>query len=376
MKITIKTLHGLEAVLAREVESLGGDNIKVANRAVHCEGNLAFLYKVNYQLRTALKVLVPVHTFTARNDQQLYDQIKAFDWSQYLEKHQTFAIDSTIFSEYFKHTKFAALKMKDAVVDQFRDKYGQRPSIDTDSPDVLLNLHGYQDQFTVSLDSSGESLNRRGYRGKGHDAPLNEVLAAGMLGLSGWDPSLPLIDPFCGTGTLLIEAAMMAMGLPPQTLRETFGFKTWKSFQPMIWTRVKADAHAQVRKKSLMISGGDIDPKAISMARQSLKSLKIRDMVTLREISFEKHFPKTRSGFVITNPPYGERIGTNVESLYEAFGDTLKQHYAGFDAWIISSNKPALRKIGLKDSQRIELYNGKLDCEFCKYDLYAGAKED
>jgi len=374
MKLLIKTLAGLEDVLMEEVKELGGESIIKRKRAVECVGNLPFMYKANLCLHTALKVLVPVYEFRAKNERELYDKIRCHDWSQYLSVHQTFAIDNTVFSEYFSHSKFAALKMKDAIADQFRDKYDMRPSVDTEKPDVLFNLHGYQENFTVSLDSSGEPLNQRGYRGKGHAAPLNEVLAAGLVKLAGWDASKPLVDPFCGTGTILIEAAMMATKTPPQLIRENFGFRTWNNFQPLMWNRIKAEMRSQIRKIPLSIYGGDIDPNAIMQAKRSMKLLAMRGDITFREVSFDGNLPKNKTGMVITNPPYGERIGTDIESLYEKIGDVLKNSFSGYDAWLISSNKSALRKLGLKDAERILLFNGKLDCEFCHYPMYEGSK--
>lgn len=375
MKLLIKTFAGLEEVLAQEIQELGGTSVILKKRGVSCEGNIAFLYKANLCLHTALRVLVPVYEFKAKNEKELYNQIKNFDWSRFLGLNQTFAIDNTIFSTYFPHAKFAALKMKDAIADQYREKHDQRPSVDTENPDVLFNLHGYNENFTVSLDSSGQPLNQRGYRGNGHAAPLNEVLAAGLIRLSGWNASQPLVDPFCGTGTILIEAAMIATKTPPQLLRESFGFKTWNSFEPIIWNRVKAEVRSGIRKTPLYIYGSDIDPKAIDMAKQSLKKLALRADIRLSVGSFDSHLPKHREGMIITNPPYGERIGTNVEELYNQFGHTLKHTYSGYDAWIISSSKAALKQLRLKPQERILMYNGKLDCEFCHYPLYQGSLE-
>jgi putative N6-adenine-specific DNA methylase len=377
LKILIKTLHGLEDVLIQEVENLGtGRNIKKRNRAVECEGNLEFLYSANLNLRTALRVLVPVYTFTARNENELYNKVKAHDWSRYLDVSQTFAIDNTVFSEYFTHSKYAALKMKDAVVDQFRDKFDIRPSVDVENPDILFNLHAYKDQLTISLDSSGHPLNQRGYRDKGHKAPLNEVLAAGLLLLSGWDKSIPLIDPMCGTGTIITEAVMIALNIAPQLYQNDFGFKNWKEFQPMIWNRVKSEAQAKVRRSPLMITGGDIDGKAVAMAKGALKQMRVGRDVQIRQISFEQHKPKTREGMIITNPPYGERIGDDILELYKNLGDTLKNNFTGFDAWVISSNLDALKQLHLKPTEKISLYNGSLEVQFCKYEMYEGRKID
>ena len=377
MKLLVKTLFGLEDILADELRELGAENIKPIKRAVACEGNLALMYSANYNLRTALRVLTPVHQFQARSEQELYDQVRAFDWSDILNTHQTFAIDNSVFSDVFRHSKFATLRMKDAIADQFRDKYDRRPSVDPKAPDVQFDLHGWKDRFTISLDSSGESLNQRGYRGKGHEAPLNEVLAAGMLQLAGWDKSKPLIDPMCGTGTLLIEAAMMGCNIPPQILRRNFGFRNWQDFNPTIWNRVKLDSDAKIRKAPLEIAGGDRDARAVGMANGSIRKLELREQVKVREIEFEVHKPLWESGMVITNPPYGERIGEgDMAVFYKTISDLLKQNYQNYEAWVLSSNIKALRSIRLAPSKKINLFNGALECKFQQYKLYAGSRKE
>lgn len=375
MKIHIKTLHGLEEVLASEVQQLGGVQVKIHKRSVSCEGDLEFLYKANLNLRTALKILVPVHTFKARNEQELYDQVTRHDWSRYLSVNQTFAIDNTIFSEFFKHSKYAALKTKDAIVDQFRNKSGKRPSVDVKNPDIRLDLHAFKDQFTISLDSSGEPLNKRGYREPGHPAPLNEVLAAGLLLLAGWNKSIPLIDPMCGTGTILIEAAMLGQNIPPQINRFDFAFKNWNNYHPSLWNRVLAEGRANIRKTTLQISGGDIDGDAVLLANKSLRKFRMNDAVSIQRIPFEKHLPKTHNGMILSNPPYGERIGrTDTNEFYKTIGDLLKNNFSGFDAWLISSNMDAFKHMRLRPSQKIVLFNGPLECKFQKYEMYSGSR--
>ncbi|MEP4534126.1 MAG: THUMP domain-containing protein [Cyclobacteriaceae bacterium] len=375
MKILIKTMHGLEEILAGEIREIGGQNITPLKRSVACEGNLEFLYKANMHLRTALKILVPIYKFTARNEEQLYNEVYKFDWSQYLNNSQTFAIDNTVFSEFFRHSKYAALKTKDAIVDQFRDKTGVRPSVDIKRPDIQFDLHAFQDQFTISLDSSGDTLNKRGYHEPGHQAPMNEVLAAGLLKLAGWNKEIPLYDPMCGSGTILFEAAMMGMNMPPQINRRDFAFRNWPSYDPTIWNRVVADARASVRKAKLQLFGGDIDMTAVRLVEKTIRKLKMNDSISVKKISLDKHIPKTPSGMVITNPPYGERIGENVNELYKLIGDTLKNHYDGFDAWIISSNMEAFKHVRLRPSKKIVLFNGALECKFQKYEMYKGSKE-
>ena len=376
MKIHIKTLFGLENVLADEIRELGGQNVFPMKRSVNCEGNLEFLYKANLHLRTALKVLVPIHTFTAQTEDQLYREVSKFDWSQYFNANQTFAIDNTIHSEYFKHSKYAALKTKDAIVDQFRNKTGKRPSIDVSNPDVKLDLYAFKDKFTISLDSSGESLNKRGYRQPGHQAPINEVLAAGMLKLAGWKKNIPLYDPMCGTGTILIEAALMGQNIPPQISRFDFGFKKWNNFHLPTWNKVLTEAKANIRKSKLQIFGGDIDGETVILANKSVRKMKLSDVIDIRKLPVENHLPKTPEGMIISNPPYGERIGRqNTNEFYKSLSDLFKNNFSGFDVWIISSNMEALKHFRLKPSQKIVLFNGSLECKFEKYELYTGSKK-
>ena len=372
MKIVIKTLQGLEEILMKEVELLGGQNIKKRKRAVECEGKLPFLYEANLNLRTALRILVPVYEFTACNGTELYNKVKIFDWSQFLDISQTYAINNTIFSEYFTHSKYAALKMKDAIADQFQERFDLRPSVNTDKPDILFNLHAYQDKFTISLDSSGRLLNQRGYRERGHQAPLNEVMAAGLLKLANWNKSIPLIDPMCGTGTIIIEAVLMGLNIPPQLNQNEFGFKNWNNFQPVMWNRIKAEAQSKIRSTPLMITGGDIDGDAVALAKRALKKLRMGRDVQIKNIAFENFIPKFQRGMIITNPPYGERIGEEVDNLYKKIGDTFKKNFSGFNAWVLSSNISALKKLHLKPSEKMALFNGALQVQFCKYNLKEG----
>ncbi len=375
MKLTIKTLYGFEGILADEIKELGGEKIQKITRGIKCEGNPEFLYRANLSLRTALKILVPIHTFKAKNEKELYDRMMDFDWSIFLDVDQTFAIDNVVFSELFKHSKFVALKAKDAIVDQYRNKYRRRPSINTDNPDVLFNLHCANDQFTISMDSSGAPLNQRGYREDGHRAPMNEVLAAGMIKLSNWDKGKALVDPMCGSGTILVEAAMIAMNMAPNINRKDFGFRTWPEFSPVLWSRVKNEEQSKMRKPSLDFTGLDIDSNAVGLARKSLSKIGLRREVKIREMDFRDFKPLSEEGTIITNPPYGERIGEDdINAFYTSMGDAFKQNFAGFDAWIISSNKAAMKKIGLNYSSRHTLFNGPLECDYCHYELYDGSK--
>ncbi len=371
MKILVKTLAGLEEVLKKEIEDLGGKNIRAHKRAVSCEGDMDFVYKANIYLRTALRVLVPIFEFEAKDEHELYKNVYDFDWTQYLRKHQTFAIDNTVFSQYFKHSKYAALKTKDAIVDQFRKKFDERPSINVESPDIQLNLHAWNEKFSISLDSSGKPLNQRGYRDRGHQAPLNEVLAAGMILMSGWTPDKPLLDPMCGTGTILMEAAMIAYKIPPNAHRKDFGFKTWNDFEPMKWHRTKMDAESYKTDFDVSITGIEINPGAFRMANKTLKHLKLDRKVKVKRMDFFDYKPvRETEGVIICNPPYGERIGEEIEEMYKKIGDHLKQNFKNQSVWLLSSNKAALKQIGLQTEERIALYNGSLDCEYCNYKIY------
>ncbi|MEM6642441.1 MAG: class I SAM-dependent RNA methyltransferase [Bacteroidota bacterium] len=370
MKITIKTLFGFEEILAHEVKALGGTNVEKITRGVKCEGNPEFLYRANLSLRTAMKIMVPIYSFHASTEKQLYDRMQDFDWSHFLDVDQTFAIDTVVFSEVFSHSKYVGYKAKDAIVDQFRSKYRRRPSIDADNPDVLLNVHCAKEFFTISMDSSGTALNQRGYREEGHRAPMNEVLAAGLLLLSGWDMKSPLVDPMCGSGTIITEAAMMAMGMAPNLKRKTFGFRTWPEYSPILFNRVTSEEQAKIRKPRMELIGLDIDENAAQLARKSLGKIGLRREVKIKTMDFRGFKPLDKNGTIVTNPPYGERIGEEILKFYAEMGDAFKQNFKGFDAWVISSNKKALKQVGLKDTKRIVLFNGKLECEYCKYQLY------
>jgi len=374
LKLTAKTFQGLENVLAKELELLGAEDITILKRAVSFSGNKELLYKSNLHLRTALRILHPIYTFIATNENDLYKKVSEFDWSAYLKLSQTFAIDSVVFSDYFTHSKYVALKCKDAIVDQFRDKTGKRPSIETKTPDVQFNVHVYKDEFTISIDSSGDSLHKRGYRNSQHDAPLNEVLAAGMLLLTGWEKSIPLIDPMCGSGTILMEATMIACNMPPQINRKTYGFMNWNDYEPELWNKVYEDAKSNIDKSEINITGGDISRRSIDISKESLIKFGFHRDVRINKISFMDFLPKSSTGMLIMNPPYGERQKEDdIFSLYKNIGSHLKQNFAGFDAWILSSNKDALKFIGLHPSKKLTLFNGALECKFQKFSLYQGS---
>jgi putative N6-adenine-specific DNA methylase len=374
LNLVAKTFNGLEPVLAKELEELGAWNINILKRAVSFDSNKELLYKSNFCLRTALRILQPICTFRARNENELYKKVMEFDWSAFMNNDQTFAIDAVVYSDFFTHSQYVALKTKDAIVDQFREKTGRRPSISLENPNLLINVHVSQDRFTLSLDSSCEPLNRRGYRTGEHKAPINESLAAGLLLLAGWNKNIPLIDPMCGSGTILLEAAMIAGNIPPGIKRDNYGFMRWNNFDAELWKKVKDETLAKIEQPRVKIMGSDIDMKSVDIARQSALDFNLKSYITFTCRPFEDLTPDSKVGMVITNPPYGERIRPDdIINLYKTIGNTLKKNFQGFDAWIISSNFQALKHIGLKPSAKHLLFNGALECKYERFSLYEGS---
>lgn len=374
--MTAKTFHGLEEILAAEIRSFGGENIEIGKRAVIFSGDKKLLYRVNYESRLTLNVLVPVFAFDAKSIDDLYSGIQRIDWSKFMDLQTTFSIQSTIHSEIFNHSRFVVLKVKDAIVDQFREKLNERPSINTDDPDIKINIHINDQEVIVSLDASGEPLYKRGYRKRVGEAHINEVLAAGLIQLSGWDKKSPFLDPMCGSGTILCEAAMLATNTPAGLYRRNFGFQKWKDFESEIWNKIKADADKKCITSDAAITGFDIDSKNVDIARLNTAFLKNKIQVSIIKADFIKMKPPYSSGMIIMNPPYGERLhNQTIPELYAEIGTTLKHRYAGFSAWIISSNFEALKNIGLKTSRKIPVFNGPLECRFQRFDLYEGSKK-
>lgn len=372
----IKTLYGLEEVLEQELHQLGIAETERLNRAVKINGSLDDLYRCNLMLRTALSVLSPIAGFYAHHENQLYKRVQRINWEDYLSLHQTFAINSTTNSQLFTHSKFAALKTKDAIVDQFRDKYGERPSIDTRNPDVLIDLHISDKLVTLSLDSSGTTLDRRGYRTERTEAPLNEVLAAGLLALSGWTPGKPLLDPMCGSGTIAIEAAMKAAGMPPG-LNRHFAFENWRNFDEEKWRKTKEAVKINPAPETPVIVARDADPHALRLARSNARRAGVEEWICFENANFFSSAAPTPGCHVVMNPPYGQRLqpGSMVD-FYQKIGDSLKSNYQGSEAWIISSNLKDLKFVGLRPSRKIKLFNGSLECRFQKYELYAGSRKN
>ena len=375
LPIQIKTFFGLEPFLADEVKKLGGREVEIKNRAVNCVGDLGFLYKLNYSARTAVKILVPVFTFKAYSENQFYERLLKFNWDDYMDVDQTFAIDATVYSETFKHSQFMSLKMKDAMVDFFRSKYKRRPNVEPKNPEIQFHLHIDRELVTVSLDSSGDPLFKRGYRKEQGEAPINEVLAAGMLMIAGWDGKGNFLDPMCGSGTILIEAAMMAMDLPAQIFRKNFAFQNWNNYDEELFRKIKEFRINRVKEFSGKIIGYDIDAGMLNAARINIEAAEMEDVIEVHKMNFfetkKEHFPL----LMVFNPPYDERIAIKFDDFYKKIGDTFKTSYPNTLAWLITSDLEAVKKIGLRPSRKVKLFNGKLETRFLQYEMYEGTKK-
>ena len=375
MTMIAKTFEGLEEVLAKELSDLGAEDIGLLKRGIEFKGDKRLLYLANYSCRTALRILVPVARFQAATETMLYDGVRGIPWEKYLDFRGKFAIDSVISYSPFSHSGFVSLKAKDAIADRFRDKFGKRPDVDTTDPDLRVNVHLFKEQCTVSIDSSGSSLHLRGYRKAQTEAPLNEVLAAGLILLSGWDRKTPFIDPMCGSGTLLIEAALMAGKVPSGYYRPLFGFEKWKDFDRRLWDIIKRECEEEIVEPGVPIRGYDRDEKAIDACLSNIEEAGVEDFVQVEKADFNTSPPPYPRGFMLTNPPYGERIKVDdLKQFYKDMGDVLKQKYAGYTAWLLGYDLEALKFVGLRPSRKIRVMNGPLECKLVKFDLYEGKK--
>ena len=374
-KMVAKTFFGFEEILAKELQQLGAQEVEPGIRMVSFKGDQGFMYKANLALRTALKILKPIYYFKATNETGLYTGIGKIKWNNYLQPHQTFVIDTTVHSDHFKHSQFVSQKCKDAIVDQFRNETGQRPSIDKDFPDVRINIHIAKDQVSVALDTSGASLHHRGYRMSTNIAPINEVLAAGMLLLSGWDGQGDFIDPMCGSGTILAEAAMIACHIPANINRKEFAFEKWSDWDPDLFATIETALLNKVREFHYTITGYDKAPSAVLKAKDNIKNANLQDYITIHERNFFNTDKSTKGPLhMLFNPPYGERLDIQMERYYAEIGDTLKKSYPGTNAWFITANLEALKFVGLKPSRKIKLFNGSLEARLVKYEMYEGSK--
>ena len=377
MNMVAKTLFGFEATLARELRHLGAQQVREGVRNVQFKGDKGFMYKANLALRTAIKVLVPIHTFSVHDEFDLYKKLKKINWEEYLDQTKTFAINSVINSDNFNNSLYVSLKSKDAIVDYFREKTGDRPNVDLKHPDILFNIHIQKNTCTVSLDSSGESLHKRGYKSDTNIAPINEVLAAGLILLSGYDGSQHFIDPMCGSGTILIEAAMIANNIPVNINRLEFAFEKWKDFDRELFDIIHESLLKKVRNSPKKIIGYDKAPSAVRKANNNILNASLEDFITVeKQDFFQSEKPVEGKTILLFNPPYGERISVDVPVFYGKIGDTLKQHYPDTDAWFITSDfNVGLKNVGLRTSKKIKLFNGNLECRFVKYEMYSGTRK-
>ena len=374
-KMVAKTFFGFEDILAKELQILGAQDVEQGVRVVTFKGDKGFMYKANLALRTALKILKPIYFFRATNEETLYKGIQGVNWSKYINANQTFVIDATVHSDRFNHTEFVAQKCKDAIVDQFRTRTGQRPSIDKQYPDLRINIHIDKEQVSVALDTSGNSLHQRGYRTATNIAPINEVLAAGMLMLSGWEGKSDFIDPMCGSGTILAEAAMIACNIPANINRKEFAFEKWNDWDNDLFDQIVDSLLKRVREFNYTMTGYDKAPSAVMKAKDNILNANLDEYVKISERNFFDTEKETKGPLhMVFNPPYGERLDIEMERFYREIGDTFKQNYPGTEAWFITANLEALKFVGLKPSRKIKLFNGSLEARLVKYEIYEGSK--
>ena len=372
-----KTLHGLEPVLIGELEKIGAKDIKGGKRVVSFYGNQLLLYKANLALRTALRILKPIVTFSAKNERELYKKIQKIKWDEHMGLHDTFLIDTTISqSIFFNHSKYVSQKTKDAIVDQFREKYGRRPSVNRNTPKIRVNIHVNNSSVTVSMDSSGESLHKRGYRAQKVEAPINEVLAAGIILLSDWNKDIILKDPMCGSGTILIEAIMIAKKQAPNIKRKAFGFMFWKDYDQELFNNIRHELISKELKSVPKVEGRDYHFASISASRNNINYSNLTDFVELKRFNFFNKKRVNEQRHLIFNPPYGERLEILDPDFYKKMGTILKSFYTKSVVWIITSDIENIKLIGLKPSKKIQLFNGPLECHLLKYDLYDGSKNN
>lgn len=375
-EMVAKTLYGLEEILAGELLALGANDIQIGRRMVSFTGDKELLYKANFYCRTALRILKPIYHFKAKDADTVYKEVKKVKWEEYISLDKTFAIDSVIYSEDFNHSKFVAYRTKDAIVDYFMEKENKRPSVRVNNPDLYINIHISHNDCTLSIDSSGESLHKRGYRVDQTEAPLNEVLAAGMIMKTGWKGESNFVDPMCGSGTLLIEAAMIALNIAPGIHRKEFAFEKWIDFDQELFDRIYND-ESQEREFTFKCYGSDINPSAIEIAEKNIRSAGLMKYIDLKVLPFQQYTEAPRPGIMVTNPPYGERISTrDLLGLYNMIGERIKHVFTDYNVWILSYKDECFEKIGLRPSEKMKLINGSLDCEYRRYEIFEGKNKD
>ena len=375
-KMVAKTFFGFEKILANELRNLGAGKVEIGVRNVSFEGDKGFMYKANLCCRTAIKILKPIAEFRAMDEDELYRRVQKMNLRSFMNVKTTFAINATVSGDIFTHSQYVAFKVKDAIVDKFRKEEKVRPDVDTKHPDVRLNVHIQGYWCTISLDSSGASLHHRGYRTQTNIAPINEALAAGLILMSGWEGQSDLLDPMCGSGTMLIEAAMIAANVPANLNRKEFAFEKWEDWDPDLYDLIEASALKKVRDFKYKIIGYDKAPSVISKAKDNVKNAQLEDFITIKEQNF---FESEKEGNdflqLVFNPPYGERLPVAIDEFYKEIGDTLKTSYPGSHAWFITSNMEALKHVGLRPSRKIKLYNGSLESRLVKYEMYEGSRK-
>ena len=371
-ELIAKTFMGLENVLAQELTQIGANNVQIGRRMVSFTGNKELMSRANFQLHTAIRILKPIRHFKAHSAEDVYEEVQKLDWSKYIGEGKTFSVDSVVYSDEFRNSRFVTYKVKDAIVDQFRERTGNRPNISVANPDIKLSIHIAEDDATLCLDSSGESLHRRGYRQESVEAPLNEVLAAGMILMTGWKGETDFIDPMCGSGTLLVEAALIARNISPGVFRKEFAFEKWPDFDQELFDHIYND-DSQEREFNHKIYGYDIDMKAVNTANFNVRAAGLTQIIEVKQADFKDFKKPANKSIIVTNPPYGERISTpNLLGTYKMIGERLKHEFGGNEAWVLSYKEECFESIGLKPSIKIPLYNGSLECEFRKYTMFEG----
>ncbi|MEY2969714.1 MAG: hypothetical protein RLZZ599_87 [Bacteroidota bacterium] len=374
-RLIVKTLFGLEEILGKELLALGGREIKTLNRAVAVVGDMGFVYKINIALRTGLRVLLPVAEFEMEDVEHYYEEMFDIPWESYFDIEKSFAIDVVGTNDLLNHSSFAGLKAKDAVVDRFRSKSGERPSVERGTPDVPIHIHIYERTIRVYLDASGDSLHKRGYRLKAGFAPLNEVLAAGIILHSKWNGGMPVLDPMCGSGTFLVEAALIAHQLPPNIYRESFAFHHWKDFDASLYEKIREGLLSRAKEYEGKIMGRDMEEYALEAAAENIERAMFDDAIRLRQADFFEAEPPAEKGLMLVNPPYNVRIQAQTHKMYRQMGDTLKSKYAGWEVYWITSDMEAIKSIGLRPSRKWNLFNGELECKLLRFDMYEGTKK-
>ena len=375
-ELIAKTFMGLENILAQELNELGAKDVEIGRRVVSFKGDKEMMYRANFQLRTAIRILKPILHFKAKSADDVYNEIKRLEWTDIIGAGKTFSVDSVVYSDEFNNSRFVTYKVKDAIVDYFREKTGKRPNISITNPDILLHIHISDTDATLSLDSSGQSLHRRGYRQESVEAPLNEVLAAGMILMTGWRGETDFIDPMCGSGTLPIEAALIACNMAPGVFRKGYAFEKWPDFDADLFEEIYND-DSREKEFEHHVYGYDVDIKAVNTANLNVKAAGLSKYITIKQQDFKDFTQPAEKSIIVSNPPYGERISTpDLLGTYKMIGERLKHAFIGNEAWILSYKEECFRQIGLKPSLKIPLYNGSLECEYRKYQMFDGKIND